>query len=522
MYYPPLLSERIFLRLIQWIKENAFPLLSALISGILAHGFAFANKLPGYDDIGSTFDKGTTYLSGRWGLPLTSLLYPDQSMPWIYGMIALCLFAVSACFMLRLFHIKSKLLQSLFSSCVVVFPSLTCTVTYMFTLSAYATSFLLSVLAVMLIKRQTVKHSILAVFSLVLSLSIYQSYISITASLLVLLLIQALLQESMNPQKVLKTGIFYLLFLIVSLGTYYILTHIINHFLGIELGEYASSRISFRLSYLPTGIYQAYRSFILFFRDGLWGLIPTKLSRYCHIICIVSCILLFFTWFLSQKHYDWVRFSLLFVLIGLFPLSVNCMYLFVDSKPSSYAIHTLVLYGFVSVYLFAAVLIESCNLATAYDSKIKPFLLRTNSNLITFSMAVIICINIYVANGIYLDFYFRYENMYSLFTTIVTDASMMPEFNENTSLAFCGDYDEPDFFYDHFTYAYSMIGTDGFQPNRSARNFFMKYYLGLDIPILSKSEALVYEETAEYKEMPVYPYSGSMKFFGDTLVIKFS
>lgn len=493
-----------------------------MILGLIAHGFAFANKLPGYDDIFSTFGKGATLMSGRWGLLLMEKVYPNQSMPWIYGLISIFLISVSICIMLEMFHVRSKVLQCLFAGCVIAFPSLTCTIIYMFTLSSYATAFLLAVLGAWLMQKCTLKHGFLAVICLILSLGIYQSYVSITASLLVLLLIQELLLNTASPIRCIKKGVVYLGYLVISLGSYYVLTLIVNRLLGDELSTYANEKIFFSLSYLPTGIYHAYRSFILFFRDGLWGLFPTKASRILHIVCLLSCLTLFFTWLFSQKKPSYMRFLLLFVLIALFPLAVNCMYLFIDSDPAAMAIHTLVLFGFVTTYLFAAVLIEACNLPSIFNGRLKPTISRISTNLVALCLSIIICINLYVANGIYLELFFRYENMYSFFSSVITEAKMMEGFDEDTEIAICGLYEEPDFYYNNFTYAYAMTGTDGFQPTRSARTYFMEYYLGVDIPIVSKSEAQAFTETEEYAAMPVYPYYGSMKFFGDTLVIKLS
>ena len=85
------------------------PFCSALIAGLLAHGYAFTNKLLNHDEIESLFGKGATVTSGRWGLELVKVLFPDWSMPWIYGILSLLLISAAACLMLRENGILSRI-----------------------------------------------------------------------------------------------------------------------------------------------------------------------------------------------------------------------------------------------------------------------------------------------------------------------------------------------------------------------------------------------------------------------------
>ena len=94
-------------------RENRLPFLSGLLAGLAAHGYAFGNKLLNHDEIESLFGKGATVTSGRWGLELVKLLFPDWSMPWIYGLVSLVLIGAAACLMLRTLDIRSAALRIL-------------------------------------------------------------------------------------------------------------------------------------------------------------------------------------------------------------------------------------------------------------------------------------------------------------------------------------------------------------------------------------------------------------------------
>ena len=84
------------------------PFFASLLAGLAAHGYAFFNKLVNHDEIESLFGKGATITSGRWGLELVKILFPDWSMPWIYGLVSLLLMAAAACVMLWMLEVRGR------------------------------------------------------------------------------------------------------------------------------------------------------------------------------------------------------------------------------------------------------------------------------------------------------------------------------------------------------------------------------------------------------------------------------
>ena len=146
----------------------------------------------------------------------------------------------------------------------------------------------------------------------------------------------------------------FLLFLVVSLALYYVATQVVLRLKDVRLGDYAGSRVNFRLSSVPAGIAQAYGTFFAFFTQGKAGLMPTVFSRWMHGIGIVATVVLLVLW--GTTHRQPGRLLLLAALVAMLPLAVNCMYLF--TVPES--IHTLVLYGFVSVYVLMILAADIC------------------------------------------------------------------------------------------------------------------------------------------------------------------
>lgn len=154
----PLLFQRVLNSLFEAGKNNRVPLLSALVFGFLAHGFAFTNKLVNHDEVQCLFSKGATLVSGRWGLGALDSVFPNVSMPWIYGVITIALLAISVCFLVSVLRIRCKWMQVLAAGLVLTFPSLTGTFGYLFTSSSYGAAFLLAVGSVWLLQNRSGRY----------------------------------------------------------------------------------------------------------------------------------------------------------------------------------------------------------------------------------------------------------------------------------------------------------------------------------------------------------------------------
>lgn len=512
----PLMVESLAHWLASFFRANRVPLLSSLIWGILAYMFAFTNKLVNHDEVGQLFGKGATVSSGRWGLGALDSIFPNYSMPWIYGILTLVFLALGICLIVRLFHVKSKLLQVLLSGCIIVFPSVIGLFGYMFTSSAYGLSFFLCILALWLLTREQKLCWLLALGFQVASLSIYQSYISIAASLLVLLLIRDLL-TGVDVTAVLKKGLGYVAFLVLSLAIYYGATQVILKWKDVSFNDYAADSIALSLSGIVDGIRLAYVNFFRFFYWAHHPLMPTSASRHLHFFLFCGILLVILLLISSQKQQRLARYGLLAVLVGLLPLAINCMYL-ITSEDS---IHTLVLYSFTSVYVLAAMVVELA-LPRVLTRKMTELLRRLALDGMAVLLAGILAINIYVANESYLNMYLRYENAYSFFTSLTTQIQSMPEFTEGTKIAVIGDWQSPGYYDKQFDTNHYLVGTTGFLPSDYTYPAFLNYYIGFPVECVSTEEAEALRQTEAFRNMATYPYYGSMDVIDGVIVVKLS
>lgn len=495
-----------------WLHRYRIPFFSSVFFGLLAYGYAFTNKLVNHDEVRSLFIKGETVTSGRWGLGLMDSIFPNYSMPWIYGLLTVFLIAVAVCFLVHMFHLKNPVVQVLMSGSVMVFPSLMGLFGYMFTSTSFALSFLLAVIAAAWIRDLNKWYVLPALGCLVLSLSIYQSYVSVTASLLVLFLIQQLLRENC-PLAVLRKGICFVVFLVSALGLYYLGTQIVLWLTGNTLNTYASNNLDVSLASVFRGVGLAYTNFVRFFTEGFCGLIPTAFSRKLHTVLLAVCLISLMLLILKAKERSAGQICLLLLLTVLLPLAVNCMYMI--TTPDS--IHTLVLYSFVAVYIFTGILAD----LILQDSG-RCVISAIGVNVLTVLLAWIILINTYAANQAYLHLHLRYENAYAFYTSLAADIKMTPGFDENTKLAIIGTYRQPDFYSTQFEEIHTITGIYGFVPDSYSKEHFLEYYIGFPVPFASEQEIAQIQNTSEFREMAVYPYYGSLQKMGDFLIVKLS
>lgn len=507
--------DRGFYSVLLLLKKYRYAICGALFNGILAYAFVFTNKLLNHDELGALFTKGATVESGRWGLELMSLIFPDYSMPWIYGMISLFLITFGCCLCIRIFSIKSSLLQFVLAGVIVTFPSQAATFAYMFTASSYAVSFLLAIAAAYFVSRHRWSSFLLGILSAVISVSIYQAYISLTATVLVVLLIQQTLENTQSEAVLFKKGVCYILFLALSLGAYWLITKACWAVTGGSIGGYADDALNFHISTILDGIKNAYVSFyrILRYRDHL--LITGLPSHIFHIgiVTVIAAYILF--WIISQKNF--LRACFLLFLLAILPLAMNCMYIFIDES----AIHTLVLYSFAGLYILCAVILEK-GLVLRFRNKLNRIFASAFQTAAVGVLVALMISNIYFANKAYLSLYQKYENTYSFTTSVLTNLQNVPGYTVDSKVAIIGSAEAPDYFDEHYSTLYSFWGFRGLAPDVYTIEYMFEYYNGVKLNFASGEEISAVKISQAFDRMPQYPNYGYIQEINGILVIKLS
>ena len=480
-------------------RENRLPFLSGMMVGFAAHGYAFGNKLLNHDEIESLFGKGATVTSGRWGLELVKLLFPDWSMPWIYGIVSLVLIALSACLMLRTLDMRSRSLRILLPALIVSFPSLTGNFCFMFTSSAYAWSFFLTAFAVYLFKDGELKRGAFSTALLVLALGIYQAYISVAASLFLLLMLRDALDGERSVPEIIRFGVKALGMMLLSVALYYGVTQLVFRVTGAQFNDYVTENVNGTVS-LPRRVRMAYDAFLYIFTFRNFYLITSEFSRYVHIV--LGALTLAALAFLALCGKRPLHAALSACLLTLLPLSICCMFLIMSQE----SIHTLVMYSFVSVYLLMGLAAERVKRIPA-------------AALASLPLAVIVMANVYFANMCYLKLQLQYENARAFYTVLTARVESTPGFDENCTLALVGRQE-------NLLHSFPEMDTELFMGvNRELINIYsrenlIRCYLGLDLPFAEETALAGLEEDPRVLEMAEYPYDGSIQKIDDMLVVK--
>jgi len=491
---------------LKWSECAAF--WASIVVGFLAHGFVFTNKLVNSDEARFLFEKGTSISSGRWSLPVLSLIFPDYSMPWIYGVITILLFAISACIIVKIFDIKNHIFQCLTGALVISFPSLTGTFGYMFTSTSYAVAFLLVILSFWLFKEKLSYKTIIGVVCLTFSLGIYQAYFTVAAGLAVIFLAYKIFDGKDKTRDIIIDGIRIFVLFLVSSGLYFLITKLLFKITHTEMNAYAAGSINATENTIIVRFASLFWHFVNVFFKGSEGIVPTVFSRVLHIICFLVIAFFVIKWLLKKG--SLVNKLIMIGLIILYPIGINCLILVSRAD----RLHTLTDYSYVTLYFLVIVILEK--LFSEDKSKFNVVCKEAGS----IALVCIVAVNIYVANEAYLDYNLRYENAYSFYIQIATQIKMQPEYNKTLKVAIIGEDAECPEYYSKFNNINNIEGIKGFSDDMYWKNKFVKYYVGLDSDFASETEMKEISETSEYKEMPLYPDYGSIKRIGDYMVVK--
>ena len=493
--------------------ELRIPALSALLSGLAAYMFCFVNKLENMDDLACMFGQGASLSSGRWGLDITKYFMPTFSVPWLNGVISLLLITAAICIVVKMFRIENVLLRILLPALLMTFPTQTCTFGYMFTAPQYALALLLAVWAASLFsasaegKRLNIKSAAEGGLLLILSLSIYQPYVAVTASYLVVYVIGITLRGERTAKDILRCGFLLVAEIAASMVLYYGITAVIQKLWGAKLNGYAEGNLN-GFAGILFGIRVAYTSFIGYFYKGYYDIASNPASMAAHILVAMLVITAAFLYVASNgdKEEKRKRMLILILCLLLLPPAVNSL------RIISSLFHNLMLFSFTSVYILAASVLEICGESLQKKAGL------WWKDAVYVCMIITVACNIYFSNCIYYKMYLQLNQAESFYTAVISSLMQDKDYNRNSSVAFVGDND--------VLYEIPMIYTgnlagirDGIVGTYSQKEF-IKTFLGVDMNVCDWDVTDVLETDPRVLEMPPYPAYGSIRNIDGIYVVR--
>lgn len=330
-------------------KEDILILLTVFIVGLVNYFYFMSNVALTHDGI--TY--GPLHIAGGWdfdlGRPLLLIfdrLRGGLVSPVIIVFFALIYLSISVMLLRRIFPIKKKISIFLLSLLVVLFPSFTETSMFLFCFDSYSLSFMLSILSLYFIKN---KKYILSIIFNVISLGIYQTYIGVLITGVVLLFIMDILD---NKQSI-KDFITKMFVVFTGLVSYFVSLKVAMRAFGRTLADYKGAS-GFGLNTileLPNSIMNAYKDFYSFFflEDVLFNEYYSR-NIINIIILVLICLLLFFIFKKLNKNQK----ILLVLALIILPITVNIM----DLIACTTTINLVTCTAFFMIYLLFIILFE--------------------------------------------------------------------------------------------------------------------------------------------------------------------
>lgn len=489
---------------------------AALLTGLLTHLYMLVNKLPNHDDIGHLFGCSYGAESGRWLLPLVLNVSGAFSTPWLNGLLAVCWLAAAACFTVELFRIRRTAFCILAAAMMVTFPSVTATMTYMFTADGYFFALALACAAAYCAVRFRY-GAVCAIPLLVASMAIYQSYFAVAAALCVgALMLEAL--DGEPPKTLLLRCLKLFLTLLGGMLCYLLSVRISAHW--VELTGYKGIRelghVSLRS--LPGLIADAYDRYIDFFvRTGMP--FHSALLRAAYPVCAAGALCLLIQSGLRRR----LRAGSWLLLAGLaaaFPLAANVVTVMAPGQTP----HLLMIYGMCLLPVFSLAAAEIPEItdwrpASAVLSRMCAGVAALTVAFGSFSYAV-------AANQAYLKLDIASRELASVSARLLAAVEQADGAYGGIQVVFAGHpssmlYGDPA----PELSAFEMLGVLSVQDYLDAYSYpaYLKAYHAFtgEIHTIESEKTKKLMQRADVQAMPAYPSDGSVRVIGDCVVVRF-
>ncbi|MBQ3194505.1 MAG: glucosyltransferase domain-containing protein [Oscillospiraceae bacterium] len=500
-------------------KTAAYAVQAALLAGFVTHLFGLVNIMHNNDDIWQQpMGYGTGLSSGRWLLTILGdfqmRLGLGYNLSVVNGVLFLAMIAVTAGIVVSVFRIQNTVRAGIIGILFAVFPSVTSVLFFKYTTITYGIAILLSVLAVWVLKYRRF-GLLLSALCTACGLGIYQAYVPITITMMVLLMIQQVLEGTSDFWQVVRRGLYYCAALILGLVVYFGLLKLCLAVYGTELSDYqgVNNMGVISLGTLPGLVLRAFKDFCKMPLYDYCGLANIALLRGLYLILAgVTAVLI--GYILIVKIRKWEMALAAAVLCGLLPVAAN----FAVVMCPDALIYTLMVYSFVLIPCMPLILMECLPPMEGVWKKIHAWM---GKGLAAAVLLMAFCYG-YYANVNYTAMYFSNRQVENYWNSIVTQVRMTEGFEPDQQWALMGNIQDPmlgSAWADAVSYGGNRFTDDLL--NQYSRLAWVSNYMGIQIPAASQERIEELSRTEQVRAMPCWPAQGSVRIVEDTVIIKF-
>lgn len=512
-------------------------LLTTLIIGLIAHGYAFLNLIVGHDALYEMYiqDSAEWKISlGRFLNPLERFILGDVvSLPWLNGILGLLLIAVAAWQTAVVFRLTKRWQAVAIAS---IFTTGTAISTLIASFASDLVPNMLALVAAMtaalcwdkLYTAFSWKRCLAATVCVFIVLGLYQCYISVTVVVMMLLSIKRLL-EGTEPKKVFCKGITGILILIIGGGIYLLSVKVVCCATGVELvsGRYNSltklwdgdnnilARIlpTYKMTVSAFISRTAIKNAFLWSQGASFVNCMVQLANAC---LIVISVLAFIRLLIAKRKMKWQSYALTAILIILLPLALNMTYI------ASGIRHELTRFAYCFIYVFMIWLVEH----TAQAPKKKRFSIRKEklAVLLLAGMTVIVFANMRTANAAYLERDLEASSTLSVMTRVLTQIEATDGYElGKTEVAFIGNPGKVQ----SGAPGFDDISVFGFEyksqiTSQAKYRAYFANILQYPINIVQGEQYDALLEDERVIAMPIFPEQGSVAVLDGIVVVKMS
>lgn len=484
--------------------------IAALVVGLLAHLYKITGWLPNWDSLVFRYDAQKMLSIGRWFLPVACSFSSFYDLPFLNGILAIILHAVSAVVVCKIFGVRKKITAALFGAVIVSFPTVTSVLMYNYVADGYSISFLLATLAALYMTREKPNY-IISALCITLSVAIYQAYLTVTIMLVLFKLID---EAIFGEQPILKKAGLMLLSGAAGMVLYSVALKIILAATSTELLDYqGASTVSLSSIDIPRSLYVIKETFLNYFFDTSGGI---SVFVCINFLVFLVAIGYYAGYVIKNKIYK-KPLNLLIVILLSAMLPIGATVLALINAGVDY--HNLMLMGYSVFYGIFILLYER-------GSEGKEKLVATKRWIVLVLSVTLIASHIVIANVSYHKAQMAYEKSYGTLIRI-TDRIEQTENGETAqNIVVIGALEDSE--------AYSatlppeitgvtdghIIRADDEIVGQSVFCSTINDYCGKDYKFLAGEEKKAYCNLKEVKAMGVWPNNDSVKKIDDTIIVK--
>lgn len=496
--------------------EDRIKLIVSFVStfaiGLVAHAYGFLNNIFSHDSLNALYADSTENLAkisvGRFLVPVFRALRGPVALPWLIGLISLALISFSVYIVIKLFKVESKLSMVLISGLMVTNVTVIAIVgTYIHEFDFDMLSLLLSLVAVYCWQNaKKITSLIPAALAVTASMALYQSYVEVTVTVIIMLLIFDTLRGE-KIKDVFLHGVKGAGFVAVGAGLYYAMNTVI-----IKLFETSQlERVDVFAEY-ETGIID--RIILMFKTIGVAFLSPTTMFPTV-VICLVSALVLLSAVFFVVSAWKKEKLSAASRLFSVFLAGLMLFGLNFINILAHEGVHEVMLFSLWFVYVFAVVAAEK------YAPELKKGnAVRAAAAVLT---GILIWNNAVVANTAYMKKDLDLKATMTAYNRIISDLEERDDYTAGeTEIAFAGYMDVQEN-HDAFFNLSQIIGMS-FKDSTGARAFsqFFNPYKALfrycfNYPMNISDESFLNDK--RFENMPCYPEKGYIRNIDGVLVV---